>query len=412
MDGKAGPSIERRLARGATRAMTVNVNTPELPATLRYEASESFVKLLDAAGCSLAVSVYTAGRVALISAERGRLHIDAFGFRRPMGIASLAAEGGLRLAIATFHEVVILADAPLLAPGLPNAPGKYEHLLVPRASLYTGDLDAHDLVWCGQRLFAANTRFSCIAEIDARCSFTPLWMPPWIGQLAPDDRCHLNGLATESDAVVYATAFAPSDIPRGWSESRFTTGVLMEVPSGRVVLDRLCMPHSPRVIGGDLYVLDSGKGQVLRVDAGRRAATNLATLPGFARGLDAHGDVLFVGLSRLRDRPGKPPPIVSSGEELMCGIAAVDRRHGRMLGYLRFDDAYEELFDVKVLSDFRRGALLSIEEDMHRRSLVLPGRAFWGAELKDKAPPPAPPSPHDTIDLRVDACDTPVELVR
>lgn len=353
---------------------------------LRYEASQSFVQLLDKLGCSLAVSVYTAGRIAMISAQQNQLFVSAFSFPRPMGLASFASDGQMRLAVATFDEVVVLADAPLLAPGLPDAPGEYEHLLIPRASLFTGDLDAHELVWLGQHLYAANTRFSCVAEIDARASFTPVWTPPFITQLMPEDRCHLNGLAIDGDRIAYASAFAASDTPRGWDEIRYRSGILIEVPSGKIVLEGLCLPHSPRVFDGVLYVLDSGRGRVLRVDPERHTATPIAILPGFTRGLARHGDVLFVGLSRLRDRDGERPPVIDGGLELICGVAAIDRLQNKMIGYLRFDDAYEEVFDVKVLPDFRRGGMLSVEDKRHRRALALPGRAFWGQELKDKAP--------------------------
>ena len=366
--------------------MTVSANEEMKPAPqadLRYEATASFLKILETAGCSLAVSVYMQNRVVLISAEGGRAHITSHQFSRPMGIATSAADGELKMALATFQEVVVLADAPLLARSLPDDAGRFRHLLVPRASVFCGDIDAHDLVWVGNRLFAANTRFSCIAEIDARYSFSPVWTPPFVTQLLPDDRCHLNGLADADGRIVYATAFAQSDAPRGWSEVRFSDGILMEVPSGRVILDKLCMPHSPRVFSGQLYVLDSGTGRVLRVDPGKGLAEPFATLPGFTRGFDRAGDVLFVGLSRIRNRPGGGMPIGERHAELFCGVAAIDRQGGQMLGYLRFDESYEEVFDVKVLPNFTRGGMLNVDDERHRRALVLPGRAFWGAPIKN-----------------------------
>jgi len=348
-------------------------------APLRYEAHASFLNILDAAGCTLAISVYMQSRVVLVSVAGGVPQIDAFQFPRPMGIGAVLSENEIRLAVATFQEVVVLADAPLLAPNLPGDPGRYEHLLVPRALIFSGDIDAHDLVWLGNRLFAANTRFSCIAEIDGRCSFTPVWAPPFVTQIMPEDRCHLNGLAAAEGRIAYATAFSRSDEPRGWKESRLTSGVLMEVPSGTIVLDNLCMPHSPRLFGGELYVLESGTGGVLRVEAGR--AAQLARLPGFTRGLDCLGDILFVGLSRLRDRPGLRPPVAESGQPLVCGVAAVERRTGQTLGFLRFDESYGEIFDIKVIPNCRRMGMLGVDEEQHRRALVLPGRAFWGEKV-------------------------------
>ena len=350
----------------------------EIPDGLRYEATTSFVRVLDGLGCTLAISVYMADRVVLVSAEGGRLFVYACPFSRPMGMAIRRGNDEVRIAIATFQELVVLADAPLLAPALPGHPDEYRHLLVPRATIYTGDIDAHDLVWLGDRLFVANTRFSCIAEIDARNSFMPVWQPPFITRLMPEDRCHLNGLAAANNAIVYATALGSTDVARAWTEARQTGGVLLAVPGGAPVLEGLCLPHSPRVFDDRLYVLESGTGRALEVDVERRAARTLVELPGFTRGLDRLGDILFVGTSRVRQRPGAALPVAERHGELVCGIAAIDRKAGRVLGWLRFDDPLEEIFDVRVLPKIRRGAMLGVDSEMHRRALVLPGRAFWG----------------------------------
>jgi uncharacterized protein (TIGR03032 family) len=300
-----------------------------------------------------------------------------------MGLAATMADGEMRLAIATFQEVVVLGDAPLLAASIPEDPGSYQHLLVPRQVLFSGDIDAHDLVWIENHLFVANTRFSCIARVDPGYSFTPVWNPPFVTQLMPEDRCHLNGLAAIGDRIAYATALGHSDIARGWAPGRASGGLLLEVPSGESILEGLCMPHSPRVFDGRLYVLDSGTGRVLQVDAEKRAARPLVELPGFVRGFDRLGDVMFVGLSRIREKSRIPLPIHARRDELVCGVAAVERTRGLVLGWVRFDDALEEVFDVKVLPNFRRGAILSVEDNAHRRALVLRGRAFWGEDIED-----------------------------
>jgi uncharacterized protein (TIGR03032 family) len=307
-----------------------------------------------------------------------------------MGLAATAAGGELRLAIATFHEVVVLGDAPLLAAALPGDPGRYRHLLVPRGTLFSGDIDAHDLVWIKDQIFVANTRFDCIARLDAAYSFTPVWTPPFVTQNMPEDRCHLNGLAVADGRVAYATALGQSDIARGWSAGRATGGVLLDVPGGTPVLDGLCMPHSPRVFDDTLYVLDSGTGRILQVDARARVARPLAELPGFTRGLDRLGDVLFVGLSRIRDTARVKLPIQARSGELFCGVAAVERTQGKLLGWARFDDSFEEVFDVKVLPDFRQGAMLGVDDQTHRRALVLRGRAFWGEKVDDITARPRP----------------------
>jgi uncharacterized protein (TIGR03032 family) len=93
-----------------------------------------------------------------------------------------------------------------------------------------------------------------------------LFQPPFITELAPEDRCHLNGMAFADGQVRYATMLGTSNEPRGWRDGMAEGGVLMEVPSGRVVTRGLSMPHSPRLFGERLYVLEGGRGQLLGVD--------------------------------------------------------------------------------------------------------------------------------------------------
>ncbi len=79
-----------------------------------------------------------------------------------------------------------------------------------------------------------------------------------------------------------------SNEPYGWREGMATGGILMEVPSGRIVTSGLSMPHSPRVIDGNLYVLEGGRGQLLLIDPVAGAQQVLATLPGFTHGFAAY----------------------------------------------------------------------------------------------------------------------------
>ena len=60
---------------------------------------------------------------------------------------------------------------------------------------YTGDIRIHEIAWVEDELWAVNTRFSCLCTFDAEHSFRPVWRPRFISSLAPEDRCHLNGLA-------------------------------------------------------------------------------------------------------------------------------------------------------------------------------------------------------------------------
>ena len=72
----------------------------------------------------------------------------------------------------------------------------YDGLYVPRVGHTIGEVDAHDVARDGDgEILFVNTLYSCLAKPSDDHSFRPAWKPPFISRLAPEDRCHLNGLA-------------------------------------------------------------------------------------------------------------------------------------------------------------------------------------------------------------------------
>lgn len=340
--------------------------SPELPA------------LLAELNCALIISTYQAGKVIILSADGDGLAQLPRQFTKPMGLAV----AGPRLAVATREEVVILAYDANLSQGYPPVPGKYDGLLAPRAVHFCGELDIQDMAWQGETLWAVNTRFSCLCTLDYNFSFTPAWRPPFISALADEDRCHLNGLAVDAAGrPLYVTGLGQTDTPQGWRANKTGGGALIHVPSGEIVLTGLAMPHSPRLIEDELYLLLSASGELVRADPARGAVETLLRLPGFGRGLARCGDYLFVGLSKLR--PGRAlGDIPLAGQELWAGVAVVSLSRGQMVGYIRYLNDCEEIYDVQVLTGMRRPGLLGLDSPLHRRALSTPEAGFWAEESK------------------------------
>ena len=94
---------------------------------------------------------------------------------------------------------------------------------------------------------------------------------------------------------VRLTAVSTSDVVDGWCDRRRDGGVVLEVPSGRVVASGLSMPHPPRVQDGRLWVLNSGAGFLGTVDRGAGRFDPLVFCPGYLRGLAFVGDYAVVG---------------------------------------------------------------------------------------------------------------------
>src|SRR5262249_36780370 len=108
-------------------------------------------------------------------------------------------------------------------------------------------------------------------------------------------------------------------------------GVVFSGATREVVGVGLTRPHSTRLRGEELWVDNSGYGEVGRIVAGR--SEPVARLPGWTRGLSFHGDTAFVGSSRVLPRyrcyaPGLDP------DRCETGVHALDLRTGRVVGSL------------------------------------------------------------------------------
>lgn len=322
------------------------LNTPEdLP--LQVSASSSFAHLLAQQRISLLVSTYQAGKLIILRAEGDTLNLHFRNFPKAMGVAANAG----RLAVGTQHNIQELYNLPAVCQKLP-AQLPHDACYVPRNSHVTGDIDIHEMAWVGEQLWFVNTRFSCLCTLDPAYSFVPQWRPPFLTELTPDDRCHLNGLALRDNAPRYVTALGLTQDPQGWREQRTQGGILMDIQSNEVVSHGFAMPHSPRWYRDKLWLLESGKGSLVQVDDRSGQWTPVAQFSGFTRGLDFWQHWAFVGLSQVRESAvfgGLPLTDRLSPEERYCGIQVVNIHTGALEAFLRFEAGVQEIFAVQVL---------------------------------------------------------------
>ena len=316
-----------------------------------YTHSPNLPKLLWQLGCTLVFSTYQAGKVIFIRATSPeKIEQHALDFPRPMGLAV----SDQRIAVATRDEVIVLTntsaeetqhvDSGVL---IGAAGGTY----APERTYFSGEVDTHDLAWGRDGLWAINTLLSSMALVDENSDFESQWRPPFVSDVVPEDRCHLNSMAMVDGQPEYVTAFGEVDSFEGWRENRVSGGILMDVPSGEIVLDGLPMPHSPRVYDGKLYLLLSGTGELVcaEPEAGRYEV--VTQLPGFVRGMARCDDYLFVGLSKLRKTSSTFASLPISEQAVFSGIVAVSLSEGRIVEYLKYETGCEEIYDVQVLPE-------------------------------------------------------------
>ena len=345
---------------------------PPEPVAFNYAQSDSFAPLLKQLGISLLVTTYQANKLLVIREQQGGLSILVRSFDRPMGLASDAR----RIALGTRDQVWTFRNAPDIAPQV-EPRGAHDGCFLPRASHVTGDIGVHEIAWAGDgldELWLVNTRFSCLCTLREEYSFVPRWRPPFITELAAEDRCHLNGLAIVDGRPRYVTALGQTNTRGGWRASKARGGIVMSVPDGRVIADGLCMPHSPRWHQNALWVLESGTGRLQQIDPASGVRHVVADgLAGFARGLAIVGPYAFIGLSKIRRTSAMDGvPLAERRNELKCGVAVVDLRVGRVVAAVDFETAVEEVFDVQILPGQRFPEVLGFQKDAVQHTFVIP----------------------------------------
>lgn len=347
---------------------------PAEPEPLSSVHTTSLPALLDQMKASLFITTYQAGKLIAVRADDGRANTHFRGFNTPMGLAL----AGNRLAIGTQFEVWELQNLPGVARALEPA-GRHDSCFVPRSRHFTGRIAAHEMAYAADgELWVVNTRFSCLCTLDRDNSFVPRWRPPFVSALAAEDRCHLNGMAVVDGQPRYVTALGATDTEAGWRAGKAAGGVLMEVPSGRVVVGGLSMPHSPRWYDGRLWFLESGAGTLSVADPQTGRTEVVATLPGFTRGLDFWGPLAFVGLSQVRETAvfsGIPITERLPVEERACGMWVVDTRNGQTVAFLQFKAGVQEVFAVLVLPGMTFPEVLTEDEKRAGDAFLLPADA-------------------------------------
>jgi uncharacterized protein (TIGR03032 family) len=340
---------------------------------LRSVHTSNLPALFDQLGISLIVSTYQAGKAIVVRNDNGTLNTHFRTFAKPMGIAA----DNNRLTIGGANTVWEYRNMPAVAQKLEPA-GKHDACYLPRRIHVTGDIDIHELAWDGNNdLWAVNTRFCCLCTFDADHSFSPRWRPPFVSALAPEDRCHLNGIAMVDGRAKYVTALGGTDTPGGWRANKAKGGILMDVENNEILLRGLSMPHSPRWYQGKLWVLESGEGSLAMVDLDRRTWQPIAQVPGFTRGIDFVGPLAFIGLSQVRESAVfSGIPLVQRLRERTCGVWVVNIETGQTVAFLRFEAGVQEIFAVQVLRGIRFPELLEWNDQRLAHSYVLPDEAL------------------------------------
>lgn len=335
--------------------------------SLEITASPQFTPWLAQQKLSLAFTTYQTNRLLFVGTLAGRLKIQERLFDKPMGLYA----AGEQLYMSTRYQLWKFEN--LLETG--EIYGECDCLYSPRIAYTTGDVDVHDVALdSSQNVIFVNTDFSCLATLDPKYNFVPLWQPPFIDKLVAEDRCHLNGLAMVEGKPAYVTACSATNTGAGWRNHRRDGGVVISIEENEIVATGLSMPHSPRWYKGKLWLLNSGTGELGYID--NHKFVPIAFCPGFVRGLAFWEDFAVVGLSKLRSSCftglALEERLKSEGNKAHCGLMVINLNSGEITHWLHIGQTIEELFDVVILPNVRQPQALGLQEEDVQRLVRFP----------------------------------------
>lgn len=345
-----------------------NPNMPPQQQGLEFSISPAMYSWLEEEDCSIAFTTYKNSRLFFLGRkDDGKLSIFERLFAHAMGLWTEEE----RIYLASQFQIWKFDNV--------TVPGEqykgYDKLFVPRVGYTTGNLDTHDLIIDKNgRMVFVNTLFSCLCTLSEKHSFKPIWVPPFITKLKPEDRCHLNGLAMRDGMPKYVSAICRSDVHHGWRDRRDNGGILMDIDTNEVVAENLSMPHSPRWHDGKLWVLQSGTGQLGYIDDGK--FQEVCFIPGYLRGLAFQGKYAIVGLSKCRQERSfsglkLDENLGKKDADARCGIHIIDLETGDLHAFFELKTVVDELYDVQILRGVKRPQALGFKKDDVSRVITI-----------------------------------------
>jgi hypothetical protein len=230
--------------------------------------------------------------------------------------------------------------------------------------------DVHGIAVLGSEIVVASTGTNQLLTIDPSTSAGPRVL--WSDEGALVDRDHLNDLHVAPDGTLLMCRFGAR------YPGRMRSGVVVEVATGRVILDGLREPHSPYCAGSSLYVLESATGDLIQARPGffpRR----VVGIGGYARGLAIDATRIVIGKSgyRTQSRGGlgdsRLPPISASladkGALKTSGVYFIGH-DGIIENFVETSSSGIEIYQILPLPDpiYETGMLLTGTEVLSIRS--------------------------------------------
>ena len=324
------------------------------PALLEYQVRGRWWEILAHAGVTLLVTREYEHLVMALSVCGGRPRLSYLHLPHPSGLTCDPKQRRVFIA-STRNPNVIFDFAPCsgTVAGALSGEDRPGLLLPIQARYFPGCLYTHDLALIGGRLHANAVGMNAVVCLRDGGGFEPVWWPRCL-DARPQPRWDRNYLQLNSIAAgstlrrSYFSASTAVPSRRRPGHLNFPVdrrGVIFSGATREVVGTGLTRPHSARLRGAEVWIDNSGYGELGRIRNGRFEAIH--KLPGWTRGLAFRDDVAFVGTSRVIARYRHYAPGLDA-DRCTTGVHAVDLVSGRVAGSLLWPNG-NQIFAIEAV---------------------------------------------------------------
>lgn len=368
------------------------------PKLLKHQVKGDFFGILSKLKISLLVSREYEHLLLCLSSDAGKPQISYLPLPHPSGVAVDRVRK--RVYVASTRNPNQLLEMRPLSGFLPRLdveselPNESANPLIITRSLYLpGCVYMHDLALINGVLHGNAVGHNAVISIDFSDGFERVWWPKCIenerGPVFEQNHIQLNSIAagkTLKDSFFSASSTSLAKLRPGHEKYPVDRrGVIFSGRTREPVCTGLTRPHSARLNGKQLFVDNSGYGELVRVTDGKPEV--VARLGGWTRGLCISGDIAFVGTSRVIPRFKQYAPGLEV-EKSICGVHAISLKTGKVLASLTWASG-NQIFAVECMPESLSTALpFSLKRNSEREKFV-----FYAFET-DSAPSGKRMKPH------------------
>lgn len=348
------------------------------PQLLQYKVSGDWWQVLDKHKITLVVSREYEHLLIAMTVKDGNPAVTFMPMPHPSGIAIDRSTNTAYVASTRNpNQIYDLAPACALTDRQDVVPEQVDDkpLLPVRSRFLPGCLYMHDLALIDGHLHANAVGHNAIVKLSNSGGWQRVWWPRCIeGKNGPQfglNYIQLNSIAAGSslsDSFFSASSDKISRRRPGHKNYPVDKrGVIFSGATRQVIARGLTRPHSARLFKDILWVDNSGYGEIGIINGEKFQPVK--KLPGWTRGLCFHGQVAFVGTSRVIPRFSQYAPGLDVNAS-MCGIHAIDIKSGKLLGSMIWPSG-NQIFAIDWLDRTATGgfAFPVAEQNRDRRKL-------------------------------------------